>query len=260
MIRDYLPLAAVLAVGLPFAGAAQTALPLDQTQAGVSFAGAATDYRFQAAGAGFLSVVVRGTTEGADLVLSVMDAEHQTLWNGRSDQDLGGDLSAEQLMVPIPSEGFYVVTVEGPYSSETVSFDIAATFLATEMAESKPDPDGKPSQARPLEIGSNHEDEIDPPSGDGWDWYSLTATARGVLTVLTRATDADEGDVKLELFTEDSYREAAQESDQDQDGVFTNESVNVDVIEGQTVYVRVSPALSNGGRAAYRIASGLIPG
>ena len=148
MKRYIVPIAAVFATVVPGTGAAQTTLPINRTQSGVSFAGAATDYTFQAEAAGFLSVVVRGTTEGADLVLSVMDAEHQALWNGRSDQDLGGDLSAEQVMVSVPREGSYVVSVEGPYSSETVGFDIAASFLATEMAESEPDPDGKPSQAR----------------------------------------------------------------------------------------------------------------
>lgn len=245
---------------IPADAVAQASLPLDRVESGVSLSGDASNYAFRSDGPGFLSIVVRGTTEDADLVLTVMDEEYQTLWNGRSDQDLGGDLAAEQLLVPIPAGGAYTISVEGPYSNETVSYDIGATFLATSIAEVPPDPDGRPSQARELDIGESHEDAIDPASGDGWDWYRFTADSDGVLTVLTRANDMEEGDVKLELFREGSFREADLESDQDEDSVLTNESVNLDVISGQTVYVRVSPALSMGGRAAYRIASGLIPG
>jgi hypothetical protein len=239
---------------------AQTDLPVGETRTGSTPGGGPAEYLFESDSPGFLTVFVRGTTGGGDLVLSVTDEEYQTLSNGRSDQDFGEDLGAEQVMLTLPAAGRYRVLVDAPYGGDEIGFDIGATFLETRLAEAPADPDGRPSQAMELAVGATHSDVIEPEKGDGWDWYRITASGDGVLTVLTRADDMDEGDVKLELFREGSFRAAELVSDQDEGDVFTNESLNVDVIAGQTVYVRVSPPLSLGRRAAYRVVTALIGG
>ena len=239
--------------------AAQAALPLNATTPGSTSGDNAAEYVFSASAAGFLTVIVRTPTSDGDLVLSVADDQYQTLAGGRSDQDLHGVFGAEQVTVNVPGPGSYLVLVDGAYSTSRIDFEIGATFLATDLAGGTMDADGRPDGATALEVGGMHEDEIDPAAGDHRDWYRLTAGAAGVMTILTRAADAEEGDVKLELFMDGMFREPDQTSDQDQSGVMTNETVTVDVTAGQTVYVRVSPAFEGGSRAAYRITAGLIP-
>lgn len=244
---------------LPAALEAQAPLPVGSTVQGTVSTQTA-DYVVDLDAPGFLSVVVRAAAQDDDLVLSVTDDEGQVLLSGRSDIDLGGHMGAEQLIVQIPWAGRFGVVVERNYGSGTVSFEIGATFLATAMAEGEPDPDGKPSGATALDLDGGHEDSIDPASGDGWDWYSVTSASAGVLTVLTRAVDDAQGDLRIDVFRADDLREPAEGSDQDQSGVLTNESVSMDVAAGETVYVKVAPSFMGDGRVAYRIAAGLIGG
>ena len=67
-----------------------------------------------------------------------------------------------------------------------------------------------------------------------------------------------EGDLKLEVFRDGDFREPFNISDSDSGGILTNESLNADVIAGETIYVRVSPSFGGGPRVSYRVASGLI--
>ena len=258
MSRRLAPLV-VAAVLLPTALTAQVALPVGSTSSGTVSAQAA-EYVVDLDGPGFLSVVVRASGEDDDLVLSVTDDEGQVLLSGRSDIDLGGNMGAEQLIVQIPWGGQYGVVIEQNYGSATVSFEVGATFLATPLAQAEPDPDGKPSGATALELDGGHEDSINPAQGDGWDWYAVTSASAGVLTVLTRAVDDQEGDLRLDVYRAGDLREPEDGSDQDQSGVLTNESVSMDVAAGETIYVKVSPSFSGSSRVAYRIAAGLIGG
>jgi hypothetical protein len=121
-------------------------------------------------------------------------------------------------------------------------------------------PDGRPSGALSFAVGTTHEDTIHPSLGDAWDWFAITPESEGVLTVLTRANDMEEGDVKLAIFRADDFRDPFDSSDQDQSGVLTNESLNADVVAGETVYIRVSPTFGGGGPVAFKVGSGLIPG
>lgn len=244
----------------PLAGqaAAQQSLELGATLSASTLSGAPAEFVLDAADAGFLTVVVRSTAAGGDLVLSVADDDFQTLSDARSDMDLGANLGAEQVVAQIPRAGRYRVLVESPYSSGIVAFRMGASFLPSELASLPDDPDGRPSRAIALEVGAQRDDAVDPALGDGWDWYAVTVSEAGVLTVLTRAAGGDEGDLVLEAFDRDAWREPVESSDQDEGGVLTNESLTFDVQPGQTVYVRVSPY--GGGPVAYRIATGLIPG
>ena len=126
---------------------AQTALSLDRTLSGTAAGGVPAEFTFEPTESGFLTVILRGTTEGGDLVLSVTDEEYQELADGRSDQDYGQDVGAEQVMLPIPSGGRYRVLVASPYGDQAVSFEIGGSFLRTALASAPPDPDGRPSRA-----------------------------------------------------------------------------------------------------------------
>lgn len=235
---------------------AQEALPMGTLGQALLSYGEAAEFVFDARGPGFLSVVVRAEA-GEDLSLTVTDEEYQALPDGVSDRDAGGDVGAEQLVVAIPGAGRYMVLVES-FSGESASFRVGATFLASDVAETPPDPDGRPSAARALAPGESHDDALDPAAGDRWDWFVITADRDGVLTVLTRSEG--EGDLRLELFEEGDFRMPVDVSDQDMDGVLGNESLTLNVRAGETVYFRVAPSFGGTSAAAYRVASGLIPG
>jgi hypothetical protein len=246
----------LVAPGAALPAAGQSAFPLGSFEpVRVPSAGTA-ELVVQASGAGFLTVIVRSDA-GEDLTLSVTDEDFQVLPGAHGDMDIGGNVGAEQLVVGIPHAGTYRVLVE-TLGGGGASVRAGGAFLASELAATPRDPDGRPGEAASLAVGETHQDEIEPAEGDGWDWYRIAVESSGVLTVLTRSDG--EGDLRLEIYRDGSFREAANSSDQDIDGVLGNESLTWDVQAGSVVYVRVAPALTSGDRVAYRIMSGLIPG
>ncbi|MEQ8328939.1 MAG: hypothetical protein RH859_00605 [Longimicrobiales bacterium] len=238
----------------PVAGAGQDPLPMGGTTLGTLGMTGEVAYRVTVDGAGFLTVVAR--SPGDDLRLRVTDEEGQTLPGGEMDGDHGGDVGAEQAVVVLPRAGTYHVFV-GTFGGGSGPFSVGGSFLASDLAARAEDPDGRPSLAQSIEPGADHNDSIDPAAGDPWDWFRITSEAGGILTVLTRAA---EGDLRLEIYEEGSYREPLDSSDQDEGGVLGNESISVDLAPGQVIYVRVGPSMGGGGRVDYRLASGLIPG
>ena len=232
----------------------QTRLPIGTTEAVQAPPGGSAEIEYDAAGPGFLAVVVR-STGGEDVRIAVTDTDYQTLPGAASDHDLNGDVGAEQLLVTIPYAGTYRVLVE-TFGGGGANFEVGGTFLPSDLASADPDPDGLPSTSSELPVGETREDSIEPAVGDSWDWFRLPIDAGGVLTVFTRAA---EGDLRLDLYEDGAYRDALNSSDQDLDGVYGNESVTWNVSPGSTVFVRVSAALGGGDRVAYRIGSGLIP-
>lgn len=244
-----------LALGVPSSSIlAQSPLPLGETSEGRLMGSGGAEYTFEAPGAGFLTVVVRAQD---DVILTIMDDEFQPLPGAQSDQDLGGDPGAEQLVVVVPAAGSYRVMVE-PFGSSAAGFHIGGTFMASALMEAPVDPDGKPSGAVQLEAGSMNDASLDPMQGDRWDWFAITADQAGVMTILTRTED--EGDLRLEVFRSDDFRMPIDSSDQDMDGILGNESVTVGVTAGETIYARVSPAFGDGSPMTYQVGSGLIPG
>jgi hypothetical protein len=102
---------------------------------------------------------------------------------------------------------------------------------------------------------ARHEDSIDGPSGDFWDWYVLTSEEAGTLTVTTRAED---GDLVLEAFEEGEFSEALERSDQDLQGNGGNEALTLVVAAGQQFYFKVA-SFSEGATVHYRLQVGFIP-
>ncbi len=212
-------------------------------------------FQFSAEMAGILTVVVRSTDE-SDLVLVVTDADGQTLPEGRSDRDLGGDSGAEQFAVTLPRAGMYHVLVK-PFSSGLASFRIGASWLGFPDLEEPADPDGSPSTARSITIQQDPiTDTLDPTSGDHWDWYALRADRAGLLTLATRAS---EGDLVLEAFTEGNFSESAERSDQDLQDMAGNEALTLSVSPGQTLYFKVSMYGTPDGPSSYRLSIGFMP-
>ena len=149
-------------------------LPIGTVAGGTTSSENTATFQFSAETAGILTVVVRSTDE-TDLVLVVTDADGQTLPEGRSDRDLGGDSGAEQFAVTLPRAGVYHVRVE-PFGSGLSSFRIGASWLGFSDLEEPADPDGTPSTARPITIQQDPiVDTLDPTSGDHWDWYASSA-------------------------------------------------------------------------------------
>ncbi|MBI4613380.1 MAG: hypothetical protein HY720_07185 [Planctomycetes bacterium] len=231
-------------------------LPVGKTQEGSATYEEPADYWTQVESAGILTVVVRANDPAGetDLVLYIADEDGQALADGRTDQDLGGNRGAEQIAVTLAGPGTYLVFVQSR-RSEPGTFRIAASWLAFAELAGKEDPDGRPSKATPLAIGSAGEDKVAPREGDPWDWFSVRAEAAGTLTVVTKG----EGDLELQAFEEGKYLEPATASDQDKDGVQGNESVTLSVKAGQTVFVRVKTKFANADPASYRITAGIIP-
>ncbi len=237
---------------------AQTPLPMGTTGPGVVMGDGGAVFAVSAQGPGFLTVVAR-SANGEDIRLAITDDEGQVLPQGQVDADIGGNGGAEQAVVVLPYAGSYQVRVE-TFDGGGAAFSIGGSFLASALVGGEPDPDGKPSKAQSLAVTESHSDVLDGAAGDMYDWYRIEATTAGVLTVLTRA-EGEEGDLRLELFMPGAFTEAVETSDQDQGGVLGNESATLDVQAGQVVFVRVGPSFAgSGARAAYRIASGLIPG
>ncbi len=230
-------------------------LPIGSVTGGTTNSEDIATFQFSAETAGILTVVLRSTDE-SDLVLVVTDADGQTLPEGRSDQDLGGDSGAEQFAVTLPRAGMYHVRVE-PFSSVLASFRIGASWLGFPDLEEPADPDGSPSTARSITIQQDPiTDTLDPTSGDHWDWYALRADRAGLLTVATRAGD---GDLVLETFAEGNFSESGERSDQDLQDVAGNEALTLSVSPGQTLYFKVSMYGTPDSPISYRLSFGFIP-
>lgn len=254
MSRQSLTLMALLALAPTLA--AQAPLPVGSTTLGrFGASGEAARYTFTASAPGVLTVVVHGEE---DLTLAVMDEDGQILTDGTADRDLGGQVGAEVLAVVLGEPGNYRVEVRS-YSDKAGSFRIGATFVTMPGFARSPDPDGRPSLARPLAIGAAHTDQVHPDEGDQWDWYTVTVTEASTLVLLTRVEEGIDGDLALEVYLDRDFETPAAQSDQDLQGNLGNESVTVDVRAGQAVHVKVRSYSTSGDAVPYRVSVTRVP-
>jgi len=236
-------------------GVAQQApnLPIGKNDAGTATNEKAAVYQFNAATAGVLTVVVQGT---GDLAIVIMDSDGQTVNEGSSDRDLMNSTGTEQLTVTLTEGGVYRVNVR-QQDSGPAKFQIGASWVPFPGFARPADPDKRPSTARAVEIGRNHEDSLDSSAGDMWDWFVFTPKTAGTLTVILRPVGDAQIDLQLEVYIGNNLEEAAAKSDQDLQGNAANESATIDVPAGQKVFVKVAGAFSSvNGR--YRLSSSLI--
>jgi hypothetical protein len=236
-------------------GMAQQApnLPLGKPAAGTATGEAPAFYQFAAATAGVLSVAVVGS---GDLALIVTDADGQAVAGGTMDSDLFGSTGTEQLLVTLPEPGTYRIQVR-QQDSGPARFEIGGSWVSFPALARPADPDKRPSQARAVDVGRNHEDSLDAKTGDLWDWFVLTPKTAGALTVILRPVGADNQlDLTLELYAASDLASPTLKSDQDLQGHRANESITLDVTAGQKVYVKVQGGSSASGK--YRLSSSLI--
>ena len=210
-------------------------------------------YDFTADAAGLLTVAVR--SEDSDLWITVTDDVGQAVPGGRADEDIGGDGGAEQLVATLASPGRYRIIVES-YGAEPADVEITAAWLPFPAVSVAPDPDGQPTSAMPLAPAIPVQDALDPASGDHWDWFSITLTSAGVLTIIV---EAPEGDLVLEHFDASNFREPVTRTDEDMGGITGNESMTVSAEPGVTYYFRVSTAVTLSSESiSYRIRVGVM--
>ncbi len=241
---------------LPAPLVAQSPLPIGSTAAGALGAnGEAARYRFQASGAGVLTVVAHGTE---DLTLAVMDEDGQPVPDGTADRDLNGKVGSEVLSVVLTEGGTYLVEVRS-HGSSGGSFTVGGAWVPMPAFARPSDPDGRPSRAGRLSIGATHTDQLHPDEGDQWDWFTINVTERTTLVIMTRTDDGVEGDLALEVYLDNDFSTPAVQSDQDLQGNLGNESVTVDVRAGQPVHVKVRSYSSSGGPVPYRVSVTRVP-
>jgi hypothetical protein len=245
----------VLLASLAGTASAQSAeLPLGKSQPGRITDGEGVTYRVTVPAAGVLSVAVEGA---GDLMLQVLDADGQPLPDGRADADLDGKMGRETVSVRVTEAGVYQVRIEA-FDDEAGAFDVGASFLSFPAFAKAADADGRPSQARALDVGKAMEDALDANAGDLRDWFVITPTQDGTLALATRKLGSDdELDLVLEVFNAGAYAEAVQQSDNDLEEDTSREGVTMAVRAGQKVYVRVR--LQSGGTGRYRLSSSLMP-
>ncbi|MGQ0735005.1 MAG: PPC domain-containing protein [Acidobacteriota bacterium] len=234
---------------------AQPPLPVGAPMSGKATREAPAEYAVTAKTAGVLVVAVQGD---GDLALQVTDSDGQILPDGSVDRDLNGSQGTEMLSIVIPEPGAYKVRIRLQGGSSS-SFQISGGLIAfPPFAQASTDPDRRPTQAKPAQIGQAIEDSLNSASGDHWDWFLLKAAQAGTLVVLTRPLGEPEVDLVLEVFTDGNFSQPAGRSDQDLQGNSANESVTVNVTAGQAVHVKVS-ANSGNVHAKYRLSSSLVP-
>ena len=254
-LRAPLVASAVLLLLAPMTATAQaTDLPLGKSQVGRMGDAEAVTYRVQVPAAGVLSVAVEG--EG-DLMLQVLDADGQPLPDGRSGSDLDGKMGREMVSARVTEAGTYLVRIEA-FDDEAGAFELGASFLAFPAFAKAADPDGRPSTAKAITVGSAVDDALDADAGDQRDWFVLTAAKEGTMAIATRGTGTgEELDLVLEVFAEGAYTDPVQQSDNDLQEDVSREGVTIAVNAGQKVYVRVR--LQSGGAGRYRVSSSLMP-
>jgi len=249
----------VLVLCLPAVSEAQDppALPIGATAAGtLGSGGSPARYRFEATGPGVLTIAAHG---GEDLTLAVMDEDGQPVPEGTADRDLNGDTGAEVLSVILSAAGTYLVEVRSNGGSSASSFTVGASWVAMAAFARPPDPDGRPSQARAVTIGTPHADQLHPDSNDLWDWFVVRITQAGTLAVVTRMDDGGDGDLALEVYLGQKFTEPVAQSDQDLQGNMGNESVTVDVKTGDVLHIKVRSLNTRGGAVPYRLTVARVP-
>lgn len=247
-IRLELVVALVLA---PVALQAESNLPLNKTLEGRL--GEDSFYTVEIPSAGALTLVAHG--EGS-LLLLVTDEDGQALADGQfsPSSDRGQVLGT----VALTAAGSYRVVMEDYGAGRGSRYSLAASFLAFPPLAREPDPDGRPSLARPITIGEGVDATMEISAGDLRDWYVMTAPSAGTFTVVTRGPGDTMDDLVLEAFLEGDFATPVQRSDDDHQGNRSSESVSVSVNAGQVLHVRVTSRSAAGESSTYRLSVGFI--
>ena len=168
-------------------------------------------YVFDAPEAGLFTAVV---IADRDVFLDVTDGDDFEFVGGFSDQDLDGLTGREHVVIVVDTPGPVRVRI-GAYEGET-EFALTAGFTPVPALRTDDD-DARPGGAgvADLEPGRVHRDALDPGNGDERDFVRIKARPGTTLAVMT---DADAGDLWLELYDPDEPGYPFWQSDADLGG------------------------------------------
>jgi hypothetical protein len=250
----------LLALAAPTLAEDRPAFPTGEPASGSTTSEEPAIYQFEAPAAGVLLVMATSEARGADLAIRVTDDEGQTLAvGGTADNDFITSRAKEAAAIPLTGPGKYLVQVVCLSSGEAeqVEFKVVGTFLANPAFARAVDPDGRPSQAKAIELGAEAGQETLGPD-DLWDWFVVRPTSDGTLIL---KTTAPEGDFFIEVYTEGRFDEPQDRADNDDDEVYGNEQLEVTVTKGQTIYLRVTlrPDQERTADLPYRVSAGFAP-
>lgn len=193
-------------------------------------------YRFRADGPGGLALVLRAGGADDDLAISVAEPSGQELVGGYVDHDENGRLGDEQGVVTIPEAGEYTVFVDS-YAEGPARFTLAASFLPMEeLAPRRKVRHASPDDAIALRPGEAVNETVRPLRDEPRDWYVVTPDRAGTLTIRV----VGDGDVILERFAPDEFRNAKDFVDNDDNGEKGRETMTASGRAGVPVYVRVT--------------------
>jgi hypothetical protein len=223
-------------------------------------------YWYDAPGPGVLTLFVTAEGDG-DLVLAAVDEDLQPLSmaledsgqtspGGRSDRDLMGSRGVEAVVAVVAGAQRCGALVEVLEPAEG-RFTLTASFAPAPALARAPDPDGRPRAANPIVAGAEVEELLTPRDNDLRDWFAVRCERAGTLSVITRAA---EGDLRLDAYAAGQFTTPLISSDDDEQGVAGNESVNISELKaGDIVLVRVSAVFHHADRIPYRLVTTIVP-
>jgi len=205
-------------------------------------------YRAPDSGAFSLSTRRSGESSG-DLVLEAYLDEDFSHSVARSDSDHGGDRANESIAIGMQAgQTVHVRVSQWGFDRNPLSFHVEADFApgevvampTTDWGHASSDSSAEASdasQGQAIAIGETRETWL---AGEETVWFIISAPAAGIVSVTTRGTGEDDGDLKLEAFLDEPGFHSVDYSDTDLLGEYSHEIVRADVDAGQQVYVRVS--------------------
>lgn len=195
-----------------------------------------------------VTLTSRSTGENdGDLVMEAYLDEDFSEYVIRSDWDLDGDSAHETVTVGLNAgQVLHVKVAQWGFGRDQLSYqlDVTHTPGVVEPPQSGPSHfsgfSAGPGSAevRPLAVDESRQGMFDD-SGDAR-WYLITAPGPGELTLTTRSTGENDGDLVLEAFVDGEFSDWVAHSDQDLDGDLAHETVTLRLDAGQTVHLKVS--------------------
>jgi hypothetical protein len=230
-------------------------LPLGTTMPFELEAGTTLELPFTADGPGLLTIAYGGDV--TSLALVVVDGRERHLgWETTRDWSGRRASPVQHALVPVGRAGAYRVRLSRP-GGGTVK--LGAEWLP--FAEMR----GQEAAVVPM---PNEHNEValvpgrlitaqlrtDDPDAQ-YLWCRFDAEADGQLAVLA---NADRGDIIMETFEPGQYANALAYHDDDLNGTVANEGLVLDVVAGQSYYVRVS--MRSGNRCGLEVRAGWVQG
>ena len=224
-------------------------------------------YRYSAPESGAFSLSTRSTgQDDGDLVIEAYVDEDFSQSVARSDSDHDGDRAAESIAVGLQAgQVVHVRVSQWGFDRDPLSFELEAAFAAGEVVASASSDWGyaasnevldlsEAAQGQVLVIGQAQETSL---GGSEVAWFIISAPAAGTLSVTTRGTGEDDGDLRLEAFVAQPVAQSVDYSDTDLLGELSYEIVRAQVDAGQLVYVRVAQGGSD--NVSYRVMAEFAP-